>query len=126
MKNYLILFLSLLLTSSAFARIVSSKEGLFIQSGGKLVPLSLLNEMILNNSISQVKLYGEGRVHLISFAKPNESERLYSVDNKGFVYAIEPFSTYQVKAIDEKGFIRFAQAPNKKFFINNHGYFIYQ
>lgn len=124
MKKMLLLC-SALLCTSAFASIVRVDDKLFLRSKGKQVPLLMVNELIQNKTVTKVKLYGEGRVPMVSFAKKNEKEKLYSVDEKGFVYSIEPFASYDVADIGDDGSIRFKQVPGRKYKINSQGFFLY-
>ncbi len=125
MKTTLLL-LSLLISSASFARIVSLDHRYYIETNGKEEPIYLLNELIEKKIVKTIKVYNGGNVNMISFAKKGEAEKLYSIDEKGYIYAIEPFSKYRVSKVDRNNHIQFAEAPSKKYFINSHGYFIYR
>ena len=126
MKNVSVLLLSaFLFNSPAFAKIVVQKNKVFIEGDGNRTPLSLVNEMIKKKEISKLKLYGAGKANVISFAKKGEKEKLYSVDKKGFVYAIDPFSKYEVKKVDDKGLVQFKEVPGKSYKITSQGFFIH-
>lgn len=115
-----------LFVSTAQAKIVLVEDKLYLREDGKQVPIFLVNELIKKNSISKVKLYGGGNVNIISFAKNGEKEKIYSVDSKGYVYAIEPFANYEVADVDtDKGHFRFKQEPKRKYRVNSKGFFLY-
>jgi hypothetical protein len=124
-KNFGFCLFLMFLASSAFAKIVLIEDKLFLRHQGKQLPLLMVNELISKKEISKVKLFGGGDIRLLSFAKKGESEKLYSVDEKGFVYAIEPFTTYEVTQVDEKGMIHFKQKPGKRFRIDPNGFFLH-
>lgn len=115
----------LLISTSSFARIVHNQDKMFIEHGGNRVPLESVNLLIKDNKISKIKLYGEGRAHVISFAKKGDSEKLYSVDEKGFIYSLDPFTNYQVKDVYEDGRLSFQEVPGRKYKISSKGFFLY-
>ncbi len=117
--------LTLLLSPSLQARIVLQKDGFFIESKNSKMPIDLLNTYVRNKEISQVKLFASGNVHLVSFAKNNEKEKLYSVDEKGFIYSINPFTNYDVKSVDAEGYVHFKQENRRKYRIDSKGFFLY-
>ncbi|MBA2403822.1 MAG: hypothetical protein H0V66_03545 [Bdellovibrionales bacterium] len=119
------LALSLVLMSSAFAKIVLVKNQYFINSRAGEVPMSLVNTMIKNNTITNINLYGNGNVHLISYSTKNGPVKLYSVDEKGFTYAIEPFSSYSVSSTEPNGKFSFNEVPGRKYTVNSKGFFLY-
>lgn len=125
MKATLIL-LAMLLSSTSFARIVSLDHRYYIETNGKEEPIYLLNSLIEKKAVKTIKIYGGGNINVISFAKNNGPEQLYSIDEKGYMYAIEPFSKYKISKIHNNNLIQFAEAPNKRFFINSQGYYIYK
>ena len=126
MKTALTLFIFLLLTSTnSFARIVHTKDKLFMEQNGDRIPIDSVNNLIREKKISKIRLYGEGKVHLISFAKKDDKEKLYSVDEKGFIYSLDPFTNYHVKAIHEDGRVSFKEVPDKKYRISSKGFFLY-
>lgn len=120
------LSLALLLSSLASAKIYHKDQRFFIETKGKSVALDTLNSMIEKKQISTVKLYRGGMVHMLSFAKTGEKEKHYSVDEKGYIYSIEPFSSYSVEDVDAMGEIRFKEKPMKKYFITNSGFYIHK
>lgn len=115
----------LLISTSSFARIVHSQDKMFIEHDGNRVPLETVNILIKDKKISKIKLYGEGKAHVISFAKKGESEKLYSVDEKGFIYSLDPFTNYRVKDVHDDGRISFQEVPGRKYKISSKGFFLY-
>lgn len=126
MKTSLILITLLsLISTAAFGKIVSSKGKYFIQARGEKTPLFMVNKLIEEKEIKKVKLYEDGRIHLISFAKKGEQEKLYSVDSDGFIYSIDPFASYTVDRVDANGRVQFKEAPGRKYHISSKGFFFY-
>lgn len=126
MKTVLTFFaLLIVLKSSAFAKIVMIDDKVFLRKDGRQVPVFLVNELIDKEKVKKVHLYGEGKVHLISFAIKNEREILYSVDENGYIYAIEPFAKFSVDKITENGGFKFKQQPGKEYRITDKGFFIH-
>jgi hypothetical protein len=126
MKNLItLLSLSVFFSTSVFAKIVVDKNLLYIQTSTETVPLSTVNDMIKQNAISNLKMYGNGSAHIISYAVKKDVVKLYSVDEKGFTYAIEPFSSYNVSNTDEEGKFQFNEIPGRKFIVDPKGFFIY-
>lgn len=117
--------LTFLLSSSAFAKIVVNSNSFFVESKGNRKPIALLNTMAENKEISEVKLFSEGRVNLVAFSKNGEKEKIYSVDEDGFIYSIEPFTNYRVKHIDSEGIVTFKEEPKRRYRINTKGFFLY-
>lgn len=115
----------LMLSLSAFGKIVVQDDKLYVESKGNRVPLGLVNSMIQEKSISDIKLYANGKIHMISFSKNGEREKIYSVDEKGFVYSIEPFSSYSVSRVDQDNLIHFKEVKNRRYKINSKGFFLY-
>ena len=113
------------LTFSSYAKVVFTKDRLYLQKKGEQLPISFVNEMIENKAISKIKLYGGGDIRLISFAKEDSKEKLYSVDEKGYVYSIEPFTSYSVSKVNSNGTVEFKQQPGKQYRINKDGFFLY-
>lgn len=126
MKSALTLIAFVLLTSSAFARIVEIEHRYYVETNGVEEPISLLNDLVVKKQISTIKIYSGGKLNMVSFAKKGEKEKHYSVDGKGFMYEIQPFSNYRVSRIDRQNMIHFAEAPKKRFFINSDGFFIHK
>lgn len=120
-----LIFLLFIFSSAAFAKIVVHEDKLFIRKSGKQEPIMLVNQLVDQKTITHLKLYGGGDIHLISFAKEGEKEKLYSVDTKGFVYSIEPFSSYEVEKVHAEGLITFKQQPSRKYRISSKGFFLY-
>jgi hypothetical protein len=114
-----------LFTFSAYAKVVFTKDRLYLQKKGEQLPLSFVNEMIENKAISKIKLYGGGDVRMISFAKEDDKEKIYSVDEKGYVYSIEPFTSYSVSKVNSNGTVEFKQQPGRKYRISKEGFFLY-
>jgi hypothetical protein len=115
----------LLISTSSFARIVHSKDKMFIEQDGNRVPMETVNNLIRENKISKIKLYGDGKAHVISFAKKGESEKLYSVDEKGFIYSLDPFTKYKVKDVHDDGRLSFEEVPGRKYKVSSKGFFLY-
>ncbi len=126
MKSSLLFAVFLLCFSSvSFGKIIYVDGKVFVQSKGKQAPLAMVNNLIDDSKVSAVKLYADGKINAISFAKKNEKEKLYSVDEQGYAYAIEPFASYHVKKADQRGFITFKEHPRRKYRVNEKGFFIY-
>jgi hypothetical protein len=123
-KTLSFLFCLSLLTPAAFAKIAVKGDKVFIESKGERTPLMMVNSMIKKKEISKLKLYGSGAANVISFAKKGEDEKLYSVDRNGFIYAIEPFSNYEVNQVDSDGLVQFKEVPGKSYRITSKGFFI--
>lgn len=120
-----LLALSMVLSTSAFAKIVSAKGEYFVESKSGKQPLMSVNEMIRKNTISNIKTYGDGNANLISFSEKKGPVMLYSVDEKGFIYSIKPFSGYTVSDVDADGKFKFAEVPNRKYVVDAKGFFFY-
>lgn len=120
-------FLALLtvLSTSAFAAIVTSKGEYFVETKSGKQPIMSVNEMIQKNTISNIKIYGNGRANLISFSEKKGPVMLYSVDEKGFVYSIKPFNGYTVTEVDANGKFKFSEVPNRQYVVDAKGYFFY-
>lgn len=126
MKTVLTFFaLLMVLKSAAFAKIVMIDDKVFLRKDGQQVPVFLVNELIEKEKVKKVHLYGEGKVHLISFAVKNEKEKLYSVDDKGYIYSIEPYSKYKVNKIVEKEKVVFHEVPGKIYRVTDKGFFVH-
>lgn len=123
-KSLFLITLSLVLSTSAFARIVKEKNRLFIETNTSKSPITMVNEMIKNNTISKLKMYDSGKVHLLSFSKHDGPTKLYSVDERGYIYSIEPFSNYEVSNVDN-GKFQFKEVPNRKYVVDAKGFFLY-
>lgn len=118
-----LLALSAIFSTSAFAKIVMKKNQYFIETKRHATPLSLVNELVKKDQITRVKVYGNA--HLISYATKEGPVKLYSVDEKGFTYAIEPFSTYSVSNIEKNGKFQFNEVPGRKYVVDAKGFFIH-
>ncbi len=126
MKSALFFFAFLFLfKSTAFAKIVMIDDKVYLRKDGKQVPVFLVNEFIDQGKVKKVSLYGEGKLHLISFSIKKESEVLYSVDDQGFIYAIEPFSKYSVMNITDSGNFQFRERAGKLYRVTDKGFFIH-
>jgi hypothetical protein len=126
MKNALIsLSLLLVFMSSAFAKIVMVDDKVFLRKDGKQVPIFLVNDYIEHGKVKKVHLYGDGNLHIISFAIKKQPEKLYSVDDQGFIYSIEPYSRYSVNKITDADKFEFRELPGKHFRVTDKGYFIH-
>lgn len=125
MKAVLMILALSLLTSSSFAKIISTDDKFFITTKDGQIPLSSVNDMLKSKTISKIKLYGDGSAHIISFAKKKGPMKLYSVDEKGFIYSIKPFSEYSVTKVDENGKFSFQEDPKRKYTVSPKGFFFY-
>lgn len=126
MKTTLTFFAFLIvLQTSALAKIVMIDDKVYLRKDGRQVPVFRVNELIEKSKVKKVNLYGGGKAHVISFAIGKEREKLYSVDNSGFIYAIEPFSDYRVKEIKEGDRLVFREVPGKKYRVTDKGFFIH-
>lgn len=126
MNSLIIALILSVLSPAVLAKITTHNHRYYVQVKNRMAPIHLLNTLIENREVSAIKIYANGNIHMISFAKKDGVEKVYSIDEKGYMYAIEPFSHYQVSRIDKKNMIQFAQVPHKKFFINSDGFFIYK
>lgn len=88
-------------------------------------PLTLVNNMLKQQLISKVKIYEDGNIHLISFSKKGEKVKIYSVDEKGFIYDISPFSKYSISSTNKQGQFEFSEEPGRKYTVNPEGFFLY-
>ena len=122
-KTLTLLALSTVLTSSAFAAVVSSKGQYFIETNNGVQPIMTVNDMIEKNTISNIKTYGNA--NLISFSAKKGPVTLYSIDHKGFIYSIKPFSSYTVNEVDSDGKIKFSEVPNRKYVVDAKGFYFY-
>ncbi|MES2527851.1 MAG: hypothetical protein V4598_12230 [Bdellovibrionota bacterium] len=125
MKSVLTFFaLLIVMKSTAFAKIVMIDDKVYLRKDGQQVPVFVVNELIEKEKVKKVHLFGEGKIHLISFAEGKDEEKLYSVDDKGYIYAIAPYSKYRVKdVIDNERFV-FQEVPGKRFRVTGKGFFI--
>lgn len=122
-RTLTLLALSAALSTSAFAAIVSSKGQYFIETKSGVQPLMAVNEMIQKNTISNIKTYGSA--NLISFSEKKGPVTLYSIDHKGFIYSIKPFSGYTVSDVDAEGKFKFSEVPNRQYVVDAKGYYFY-
>ena len=124
MKTFLVLtILSLFFSTFAQAKIIISKNLYYIENKSGNVPLLSVNTMVNEKTISKTVIYGSA--HLISFAVKNGPVKLYSIDEKGFTYSLEPFASYTVSSTDENGKFQFKEVPGRKYFIDAKGFFLY-
>ena len=124
-KTLTLLSLSMLLTTSVFAKIVTEEGQYYVESKAGKTAMMNVNDMLKKNEISKVKIYGEGKVNLISFSKESGPEKLYSVDEKGFIYSIEPFTSYTVTNVMPDGKFQFKETPKRKYTVSPKGFFVY-
>ncbi|HXH31385.1 MAG TPA: hypothetical protein VNJ01_11275 [Bacteriovoracaceae bacterium] len=113
------------LSHLAHAKVIYKNNQLFVETKGKQVPVLTVNTLISENKIEAIKLFADGQVNAISFAKKGEKEKIYSIDEKGFAYSLEPFASYKVQKTDPKGFITFKEFPKRKYRVTEKGFFIY-
>lgn len=113
------------LQSLAFGKVVMVDDRVYIRKDGRQIPVFLVNELIEKRRVKKVNLFGEGKAHLISFAIKGESEKLYSIDDQGFIYAIEPYSKYNVNKVTDSGDFAFREMPGKMFKVTDKGFFIH-
>ncbi len=126
MKSALTFFaLLFVLKATAFAKVVMIDDKVYLRKDGKQVPVFLVNELIEKEKVKKVNLFGDGKVHIISFAIKKEKEKLYSIDDQGFLYAIEPYVKYRVDKITDAGEFHFKELPGKSFRVTEKGYFIH-
>jgi hypothetical protein len=125
MKKHIFTVAVLLVSTSLFAKIVKKEDGLYIESKESQSPIESINHLVRLGSVKKLTIYGNGNINLVSFAKGNGPLKLYSVDLKGFIYAIEPFSSYRISEVHPDGSFRFQEFPNRKYKINDQGYFLY-
>ena len=123
MKMIPLLSLSLLFSQLSFAKITTTKDLYYITTSKGEIPLISVNTMIQEKTISKISLFGNA--NLISFATKDGAPKLYSVDEKGFTYSIEPFSTYTVKSVGEDGKFQFKEVPGRKYTVDAKGFFFY-
>lgn len=124
MKNFITFIASsLLLSQIAFAKITTAKDNYFIQTSQGDIPIILVNTMIKEKKISAIMLYGDA--NLISYATKDGVVKLYSVDAKGFTYSIEPFASYNVTSTELDGKFQFKEKPDRKYFVDAKGFFLY-
>ena len=124
-KTLTLVSFMVLVSTSAFAKIVTEKGQFYIESKQGKSALLNVNELIKKKAVSKVKMYGEGKANIISFAKNDGPETLYSVDEKGFIYAIKPFSSYSVSHVDADGKFQFKEVPKRKYVVDSKGFFFY-
>ena len=125
MKSVLTFFaLLIVLKSTAFAKVVMIDDKVYLRKDGQQVPVFVVNDLIEKEKVKKVNLFGDGKIHLISFAVGKEEEKLFSIDDKGFIYAIEPFAKYRVKDVFDNERFVFKEVPGKRFRVNGKGFFI--
>lgn len=126
MKTALTFFaLLFVLKSTAFAKIVMVDDRVYLRKDGKQVPVFLVNDLIDREKVKKVNLYDGGKLHMISFSIKGEREKLYSVDDQGYIYAIEPFSKYSVHKVTDNGRFQFREIPGKQYRVTSKGFFIH-
>jgi hypothetical protein len=122
-KRYFAIILCLA-SFQSMAKIISHDGKMYLRDSGKQLPLELVNDLIKKGTISEITLFEGGEVPMLAFAHKNQSNKLYTVDAKGFVYSIEPFTNYRVKTV-EKGLVQFHEEPKRFYKINQQGLFVY-
>lgn len=122
-KIILLLSLPFLLTNPSFAKIIIDKDYYFIQTKQGDIPIMKVNTLLENKNINSIKIYGNA--NLISFATKGDPIKLYSIDEKGFTYSIEPFASATITAVENDGKVQFKEFPNRKYFIDPKGFFLY-
>ncbi len=126
MKSALTFFaLLFVLKATAFAKVVMIDDRVYLRKDGKQVPVFLVNELIDQEKVKKVNLYGDGKIHIISFTIKNEKERLYSIDDQGYIYSIEPYAKYNVNKITDAGEFSFKEVPGKQYRVTEKGFFIH-
>jgi hypothetical protein len=123
MKKKIILTI-LLLSSIVEASIVVSENKFFVESKGKRIPIFKLNNLTSRGEISQLKVFAKGKINVVAFALKDQKERIYSVDEDGFIYLIAPFANYELKRVVANEKIEFKQQPGKYYSISSKGLFI--
>lgn len=124
-KTLTLLTLSAILSTSAFAKIVTENGQYFIESKQGKAALLSVNDLVKKKAALKVKTFGEGKANLISFSNDGGPETLHSVDEKGFIYAIKPFSSYTVTNVDADGKFQFKEVPKRKYVVDAKGFFFY-
>jgi hypothetical protein len=125
MKNKLILtVLILLISSSSFAKIIYSNKKLFIEQDGHRTPVEMVNQLIKEGKITKVRLFRKGEVHMISFSNDKAPEKLFTVDEKGFIYTLEPYTNYNIKEVRRDGKFSFEEVPGRLFEVSKEGLFL--
>jgi hypothetical protein len=119
-----LMFLSICFSANAWSKIISHEGKMYLRDSGKQVPLELVNELVKKGEVSEVTLFEGGEVRMLSFARKGQPARIYSVDQKGFVYSIEPFTNYRVKTT-KKGLVQFHEEPKRFYKIDPNGIFTY-
>lgn len=115
-----------LFAQASFAKVIIKNDQFFLETTAGRTPMSTLNNLIEKREISKLKLHGDGKAHVVSFVKKKDNgEKLYSIDHRGFIYDIKPFSNYTVSKVYDNGDIEFKEEPGKRYKITSEGYFIY-
>lgn len=116
--------ISMMVLASAHSKVLLRQGRFFVETKGERKPIMMVNTLADQGAISQVKLYGDGKVNLISFKKEGENkEKLYSVAENGFIYSIKPFTDYEVQSVKD-GLVQFKQ-NQRRYKIDSKGFFIY-
>jgi hypothetical protein len=127
MKSFLFIFsLFILLMNSLQAKIINREGVFFLGSGSESTPIIMLNELIQQKKVSQIILYAQGSIHLLSFAKEGEKPKLYSVDAKGFIYALDPYMNYDVSKVNSNGTFEFKQRPGLSYHVSSKGFYLHE
>lgn len=127
MKSFLYIFSIFLLSMNSIQAKIINREGVFyLGSGSESTPIIMLNELIQQKKVSQIILYAQGSIHLLSFAKEGEKPKLYSVDAKGFIYALDPYMNYEIKKINSNGTFEFKQRPGLSYHVSSKGFYLHE
>jgi hypothetical protein len=112
------------LMMQAHSTIVKKADGIYVQKDQKEKEIFLVNQLIKKGELSNLTLYHNGGLNLISFKTNLNNKKLYSVDSKGFIYDIKPYSDYQIAEIYPSLHFKFKELPKKIFWIDDNGYFL--
>ena len=110
--------------TKADGKIIKKEDGIFIQTGELEKEIFLVNQLIKKGDLSSLTIYQDGRLNLISFKTTLNTKKLYSVDSKGFIYDIKPYSGYEISEISPSQYFKFKEIPKKYFSVDKNGFFI--
>jgi len=123
-NKVLTVILSIIFSTISFAKIIKKSDQLYVKSTHREEPIHLINNLIKEGSVSKITIFGNGSINLLSFAKKGGDEKIYSVDEKGFAYAIEPFASFTIEKTTKDGRFQFHQKPAKQYYVNSEGFFL--
>lgn len=124
--SLLFFFATLFNSPLTHSKIVTHNGEFFVVTNQQRVPIFMVNHLVEKGEINRIKLFGGGNAHLISFAKnEDKKEKLYSVDEKGYIYSISPFTDFSVTDVDDQGKFKFQEVRDRIYFINQKGFFLY-